>query len=248
MTNNTVDMVKPLNIDQLLINLPKNRIDQVGVELEGGWGPTLPMGARIDVDTSVKIKTTVEIPHVGEIHSQPMQPAQMALWIKKYYPIKVDKTCGLHVHMSFPPATNYYSLLTDEAYQETIFEYLAQWGKAEDIPKTHCFWERLTGDAWACKKIHWPDLQIRQKKKDHDRDREGNRYTALNYCIEQHGTLECRLLPMFEDANQAIRAVRRVIDITNASLVMLGKKREETMTALVSVPHESYVERVREVI
>jgi hypothetical protein len=42
--------------------------------------------------------------------------------------------------------------------------------------------------------------------------RSGERYAQLNYCYNFHGTLECRLLPMFRKALDAVKAIRYVLN------------------------------------
>src|SRR6266496_6714085 len=121
-----------LNIDHLLFNLPKNRIRLVGIELEGGWTkfPEDPE-ERINFhgDGTVKFPP----PHsmkTGEIVSPPIEPAAMGKWVKRFYPQKVNETCGLHIHMSFHQIRHYKRLMVQE-YQDTMLEYLTRWARSQ---------------------------------------------------------------------------------------------------------------------
>jgi hypothetical protein len=125
--------------------------------------------------------------------------------------------------MSFKSALHYGQLMIPE-YQETIFDYMIKWAKEEKLPKTHALWKRLDGTNQYCRKIFTADLQAQKTSKSHDMNLPGNRYTAINYCHGLHGTMECRLLPMLENAETAIRALRHIMDITNACLVVTAKK------------------------
>src|SRR5690348_1841470 len=93
---------------------------------------------------------------VGEIAIGPIQPAQLACTMKKYYPSMMDASCGLHVHMSFD-TLRYYSLLMTPEYQETIVEYLRKWAVSEGFPNGHLIYERLKGQSVYCQKKYWPD-------------------------------------------------------------------------------------------
>lgn len=231
--------VKPLDIDDI-IGSPKNRVVKMGVELEGGW-KVLPTGVALERDTSVfHGKAQAGFPHIGELPIGPFQPGAMPRWMKKMYPHKVDSSCGMHVHMSFENM-KYFGLLMVPEYQETIIDYLAQWAKAEGFGVDHCIWERLAGKTVYCQKKFWPDDQISVKQKDHDQNRQGHRYTIVNYCGRQV-TIEVRVLPMMNTVDQAIRAVRQVVLITNACLLVLGKQREKKLHSSLLMHDEEMFE------
>ena len=219
---------KVLDISSLLGKC-KNRISRIGIEIEGGW-KTLPKGIALEHDGSVfRGNRSVDISY-GEIPLGPMIPGNYAAAIRKYYPHVVDATCGLHVHMSFEHL-RIYSILMAEEYQDTMVAYLTRWADDEGISGEHTFRDRLKGRSRFCQKMFWPDLQTNASK-DYNQDRMGHRYTMINYCHQSHGTLECRLLPMFADVEQSVRGVKRVLEITNACLVKLGKGREKLVSEL----------------
>lgn len=236
---------KPLDISRLLRQAPKNRIGRIGVELEGGW-KQLPDGAHLERDGSVFGDQGVPGFKCGELPIGPMQPAAMPKFMKKYYPQKVDSTCGMHVHMSFESLRHYAWLMVPE-YQETICEYLIQWAKDERFSTDHHIWGRLKGESIYCQKKFWPDEQVSYKKKDHDHNRDGHRYTIVHYCGRML-TIEVRVLPMMVTADQAIRAVKQVLDITNASLVLLADRNQKITEKMDVNETEIYEEIIEEEI
>jgi hypothetical protein len=234
-------VAEPLDLTGL-IGAPRNRVASVGVELEGGWFSKFPPKHPITRDASVfkhlgdigglvretplpgwKQKSVVfgEIPlpqcPVINLHSQ----------MREAFPQFVDATCGLHVHMSFEvdKAEFRYALLADESYLETILKYMTIWAKEQGLPEDHHFWSRLAGDNEYCQKKFWPMTQMQVREKNYDHDRSGHRYTMIHYCWGRKRTVECRLLPMFPTFEQSYSAVKHIIDITNAFLVKVEKKR-----------------------
>lgn len=229
--------------------LIKNRIYRVGVELEGGW-KKVPKGVELVHDGSIRGLVAKKKPvdpdrlrgltpeqqyilvnteamenvlSVGEIPSEVLVPEAVDGWIKKNYPTHVNESCGLHVHMSFKKALHYSRLMVPE-YPQTILAYMAKWAIDEKLPTNHPMWQRLKGDSQYCKLDFFPDEQAQQARKVYDHSMKGHRYTVINYCHAKSATIECRLLPMMDTAEQGIRAVNRVLDITNACLFMLKGK------------------------
>lgn len=240
--------VSYLNIDEYLGKV-KNRVALVGVELEGGW-VELPHGVKELVhDGSVfNGRRPAGVTHMGELPIGPAMPAGIPELLRANHPPKVNSTCGMHVHMSFDTLWYYY-LLMDARYQETILYYLTQWAKENKFKETHTIWPRLEGKSEFCQKKFWPDAQASTTRKGHDRHAHGHRYTVIHYCGRQK-TIECRVLPMFSKVQTAISAVQRVIDITNASLYVLGRgKRKDKFQTKIELPgnmcyEETIIERV----
>lgn len=175
---------------------------------------------------------------VGEVPSPPMPPVELGVWMRRYYPQSVNETCGLHVHMSFESALHYQRLMVP-SYQATILKYMGLWAREENLRKDHVLWPRIRGESRYCQHQFWPDHQIKNRAKDFNHEREGHRYTVINYCYHNTGTVECRLLPMMADAEQGIRAVQRILDITNAFLAK-GKERERKITSSVVAESGGY--------
>jgi len=180
--------------------------------------------------------------YIGEVAGPPLEVNKIAEWMRKCYPQHVNNTCGLHVHVSFRKALHYSRLMVPE-YQDTIIAYLTKWAMEEKIDKSHPIWGRLTGKNEFCKHEFFADYQARKTSKAYDHHGPGNRYTAINYSHGQHGTIECRVLPMFSDVEVAVKAVNKVVDITNACL-KVGAKKEETLSA--SVVEDSVNSMIRE--
>lgn len=237
------ESVKYLNLDPVL-GLHKNRVARIGVELEGGW-TALPAGTALERDGSVFKDNRSEFPDTkfGELPIGPFIPAALPKFMKKYYPQRVDATCGMHVHMSFERQIEYQWLMKPE-YQETIVEYLSRWAMKENFPQTHHIWGRLQGKSIFCQKKWWPEEQANNKgPKSHDQSVYGHRYTIVNYSGRTN-TIEVRVLPMMTTYPQAIRAVNQVIDITNASLYLLGKRDLRVKGRVELSPGEFYEEVV----
>lgn len=217
---------KYVDIDDILAQEePYNRVARVGVELEGAW-KEVPSNVNLEVDNSVcrgnRQVVLLTYPYIGELPIGPMVVASIPKQIRKYYPHYVDHTCGMHIHMSFE-TLRYYNWLMVPEYQETIIEYLTRWAKEQGFSDKHYIYNRLSGQNVFCQKKFWPDEQAQHKEKDHDQARHGHRYTIVHYC-GRNRTVEVRVLPMMNTPAQAILAINKVIDITNACLIKLANK------------------------
>jgi len=242
-----MDEIKPLDISKYLGKV-RNRVSLIGIELEGGW-KEFPAGEKFDRDMSVFRERTPEqratvkrlrISRYGELPSGTMMPATMPIWMKRCYPQMVDDTCGLHMHMSFR-SKKHYSLLMTPEYQKTVIVELKDWAVAEGIRESNPIWNRLGGANEFCNHEYWADMQVMCQKKDYDHFRKGNRYTAVAYRSGQ--TIEVRILPMFAGVEQSIRALRRIIDITNACLVVLANRQKVDLLEIDNLPLGGIVER-----
>lgn len=215
----------------------RSRIDLIGVEIEGGW-TKLPKGTlSLIPDSSV---TFQELPldgngrpllnglrvQTGELASPPMPVTMLHSWLDQHFPQAVNQTCGLHLHMSFKSALVYQRLM-ERSYQKTVIEFVKRWAEKKkadgQIPKDHPIWERLTGNSYYCQDKFWADAQAATKTKSFNHQRDGNRYTAVNYCYGLHQTVEIRLMSMFKEMKLCEEAINLLIDITNAWLVA-GRK------------------------
>jgi hypothetical protein len=232
---------KVLDIDAKL-HKTRNRVYRVGVELEGGW-VTLPPGTTLQNDGSVSFpredsgfdpRTGETSLNIGElpspvlmVDSRKADDLTLEKWLTQHYPQKVNKTCGMHVHMSFQNAFQYQRLM-DESYTWTMGEYVRRWAK-ENLPLDHCIWSRLRGESQYCTFKYYPDGQAQQTRKQYHHDKDC-RYTVIHYCFSRFGTIECRLLPMMPDAQIALSAIKEVLAITSAFLVTTTSKRELPIT------------------
>lgn len=228
-------VIEPLNLDPVL-GKTWNRVAKLGVELEGGWTKSvpnpLPKGYKFEGDGSVFGAGTTIQNHTnygkmvkkGELSTPPIFPAQMPLAVKRFYPDLVDRTCGMHVHMSFWNTYQYTVLADSPVYQETVLHYLLKWANNEGFAASHHIWKRLKGENQYCTKGFWPYSQITKSTKDYGHEGD-HRYTAISYQWERYKTVECRVLPMMETPEQAIRAIKELLAITNAYLVLCEKVR-----------------------
>lgn len=240
------DLGKPLDIDKYRVGSP-NRIYRIGIELEGGW-IKLPTGTKaLEHDGSVIIERGIGEPqlHIGELANGPMTMLEWEAWLRSHYPQRVNGTCGMHVHLSPRTALSYSRLMCPE-YPGTVVAYVKKWAEREGLVKDHPIWPRLRGKSVFCQHLYMADDQIRNTNKDHNRERLGHRYTVINYCHGRHGTIECRLLPMMDTADQSQRLIQELVDITNGFL-RATRKKESRLVASVDSEPESNQEVVMEI-
>lgn len=181
-------------IEKILAGKVRNRIDKIGIELEGGW-LSLPKGVNLTPDGSVRVSDPQGRGLVrGEIPSPPLSPTEWEAWVKAHYPSHVDSSCGLHVHMSFRSALVYQRLM-DFNYTKALLTQLRRWAVVAALPPQHHFYGRLKGANKYCLPFYAADVQARQTRKA------DCRYAAVNYCHGIHQTMEVRVLPMFSDSD-----------------------------------------------
>jgi len=236
--------VKPLDVDGKL-GKGRNRVRRIGIELEGGWSK-LPPGVRLTHDGSIQFGYDVAIQlaqgQVGELPSPPLEISQWQAWVKQFYPQHVNHTCGMHVHLSFKNALTYQRLM-DPRYPATIIAYVNKWAGNVKLDKAHPLWGRLQGKSPYCQHKFDADGQCRAVQKDYDRNREGNRYTVVNYSYGRHSTVECRLLPMMSSADIAVGAIQNLIDVTNAYLLTAATREEKVKAVYVATEERTRDER-----
>lgn len=232
----------------------KNRIHQVGIELEGAWvhppkrlaihrdgslqfpefqqqvvGPPLPT-PRQDRPTEITVDGVTL--YIGEVQSLPLLPASVEEFIRRAYPQHVNATCGLHVHLSFKNRFLYQRLM-DSKFQDMMFRTITDWAEDEKFGPLHPIWHRLSGEHRQCKRWFAADRQIFVTRKIYDHDIPHSRYTGVNYAWRLHGTIECRILPMFETPDQAVRGVNVVMRTTNQ---FLARNREKEKRYICTLP------------
>lgn len=207
----------------------KNRIFRVGIELEGAWKtrPPGPGGIIRDGSLDGLANDYGDRYLIGELPSPPLgltkAEANYTEWMKLNYPAKVNHTCGMHVHLR--PRTSFgYQRLMDMRYPATIIQAMKAWAKDAKLAKGHPVWERLAGNSPYCQFQFFPNEQSLTREKDYNRERQGHRYTVVNYCWSRHGTVECRLLPMMDTMDQATEVIKYLLDVTNAYLVLTGAR------------------------
>ena len=224
----------------------RNRVYRVGIELEGGWDKLPPDVSGLVHDGSVRFDSLVERvpPLIGELPSPALDMKTWPSWLKKNYPSGTNASCGMHVHMQ-PVTALTYQRLMDARYPATVVQAFKEWAKKENFPADDAFWQRLAGKSRYCQHLFYPDDQIKKVDKDHNQERPGHRYTVIHYCYARYGTVECRLLPMMRDAAQAERAIRELIDVTNAFLLATAKREHKFVEEFVAGNEGGVVEEVR---
>jgi len=183
-------------------------IQKVGVELEGGW-ENRPSGYDIHTDSSVSCRGTLK----GESRTEPKKSvAELFEEINTKYPDDIDKSCGFHVHISLKEGM-YPALMEEGFYKYFLYrmgilaKYIRNAGNETDYKNfLYCFGNHNT----YCIRLFKPEEQMSGK--------EGRR-SMLNFCsIKKHGTLECRLFPMFEKRSTARMAAYEYIDTVETYL------------------------------
>lgn len=197
----------------------KNYINKIGVEIEGGWEDK-PDELKCDVSVNNELAD-----YTGEVVSYPMTIDEVKDWILNNYPDATDDSCGLHVHLSFIDNVYYQLLMSRHFYTfyiKKMYLFKNKIGNAylED---------RLNGYNTYCKDEYNPDEQAAATNK------ECIRYALINYCYNQHGTIEFRALPAFDNPRDAVRAVLYTIKIVNYYLDNAIKRRNKPKKIKISL-------------
>jgi hypothetical protein len=235
------DRLAPPAKQLISVKLPKvkDAIDLVGVELEGGWTELPPhisswhdLGKDGSVETSEDDLPSTsraynrdddDEPEIrdGELRSAPMKADKICGWVARNLPQAVNSTCGFHVHMSL--VTDYhYSLLMSREFYNALKAHFNKWGKQYGIPKSHPFWDRLNGSNDFCEGAYYHNPDEQAQVDDH----EDCRYYTINYCLNQHGTVEFRFLPMWnkKDKKIAIAALSELIEFVRSWLAHVEER------------------------
>ena len=186
-------------------------INKLSVELEGGFNLKLAskladIGIKIRPDGSVSSFEDCE--YKGEISNPPDSLDGVLKFIDNYYPTRVNHSCGQHIHVSFTNKLDYMQLMTKKFYDHFI-KSIKDWGLSQTIPNGDQFWIRLNG-IYHSNDMFCPDQQING---DELPTGVSSRYAHLNFCWRKHGTIECRLLPMFADKELSKKAITLIHDI-----------------------------------
>lgn len=209
-------------------------IQQIGVEIEGGWRREKFLHPKnkhlFHADNSVNI--TDQLPTnlrntegyvSGEVQTPPMNTLNsIEVYMKKFYPEFINETCGFHIHISLKSDEDYCKLMEKKFYSFLLKKFTA-WGtehknNGESALALEKFWGRLEGHNSFCKKEFRPTIQVRSKEKCE------NRYTHLNFCYGLHGTVEFRLLPMFDDKKLSLSALRYYVLLVEQYLSLKSVK------------------------
>ena len=121
--------------------------------------------------------------------------------VEENYPIGVNESCGGHFHLSFKNQL-IYNLATDENLWIGLKSHLRHWAKTglNDRGREKLL-NRIYGVNY-CRDEFTPETQMVAT---------GTRYTHLNYCLRKHGTIECRILPMFTSSKTYLSALKETV-------------------------------------
>lgn len=148
----------------------------------------------------------------GELVSEPLKPDEVSEWVKNNYPNDMNKTCGIHTHLSFTDELSYMHVIKRD-FHDKFIKNLTDFAEKIGIPDEteHEFYRRMNGDEYYCQKVFKPLKQIH-----HLPTYEGDRYCFINYGYQQsRKTIEIRVLPCFHNSKFAILCIDEIIRFTN---------------------------------
>ena len=203
-------------------------INAIGIELEGGWDGRPCTCHSFEHDGSVQVTAN----YVGEIPIGPfyswMEAEQS---IRLHYPEKINRTCGLHVHLSFP-TPGHYSAIMSERFENFLHARLMRYGRKKNFSPDGQFFQRLAGRNTYCKSRYTDWRAMTQATANHKSE---ERYAFLNYCYGLHRTVEVRVLPAFSRPLSAIRAIQYTVETFEKFLSLPGALVPHVETASGSV-------------
>ena len=211
-------------------------ITEGGIESEGGW---LNPAHEVHRDGSVNAELVGSRCHdgdcdhsdgecgdngeTGEMHFRG-EVDNIIEQMTRNYPDSIDQSCGMHIHVSFAGDLLSYAKLMNPKFNRYFLKRVRQWAIDNNINPESRFWKRLAGNNTFAKNIFRPLKQYKSTYKD------PTRYSFLNFCHAQHGTLECRLFPMFDMPRIAESAVREFYSIVNQYLFDNAYEKAYTIT------------------
>ncbi len=170
----------------------------------------------------------------GEISSIPMASRdEYVAMLTTLHPDEANASCGFHVHASFTPSD--YSRLMEPVFWTFFTAKWRSWQRPEGANDDE--WERfqyrLDGRQSYCRANFTPDAQVNDI---------GERYTQLNFCFRKHGTLECRLLPMFNTPAVSVAAVDYLLSIYDEFLSQPESAMPITAVAVAGIANHQTTE------
>ena len=176
-----------------------HNVETIGVELEGGWDDE----PETDIygDGSVNVEGDFGS---GEIQSPGLTWDRLKNWIATNYPQRVNSSCGFHIHVKMTTLGAYMGTM-EQGFCTFLKKKLRQFGIKENIPRSDSFWLRLEGRNTYCRDEFRAAVQAAARAKTSER------YTMINWCYRLHGTIEFRVLPMFANAEMAIKAAETIL-------------------------------------
>lgn len=201
-------------------------INKIGSELESGWYK--PRNDLIADGSLRNGEFTNKCVCIGELVTPAFEDkTQLYKFLQDNYPDESTARCSMHVHVSVNSLGNYTSCMSPKFYNDYFLPAMNKWGK--DYPcKSKLFWNRLEDGNQYCRKLFFPDKQVKLKQKGTT-----DRYTHLNFAYSMHKTIECRLFPMFEKAETAISAIEALLDCFEGYLEKFPEPEEINVSGTV---------------
>jgi hypothetical protein len=228
-------------------------IDRIGIEFEGGWdtepddmkgdGSVDIPGYNGDSEEDCCCDEDYECDNhgggegvSGEVASQPLHAEDVWPTIQKYCPDAVNRTCGLHVHISFKQSYDY-ERLSRPVFWRYFRQHIYQWAKTTlQGDKLTEFMRRFEGRNNYCKAEFMPI------KPD-------CRYKQLNFAaMRDHGTIEVRLLPAFDNPETIFSAVSALVSIFDTYLDKAAPPDEISLSGSLEVELDDLEIQYHEVI
>jgi hypothetical protein len=195
----------------------------VGLEFEGAYKHNRDISGYdrdMHSDGSVRVSGRYDINgntvnssdyYDTEIVSKKLKVDEIDTWVNKYYPDKWNKTCGLHIHVSFKK--DYYSFLVSREFHDYMYEEIEKWVAVNDI-RNKQFLERLRntdssnsdGSRNYCRKMYNAPNQYFLSTKD------SARYCGINFAFSIHGTIEYRFPCFFKEKTWTIKMIHYIIE------------------------------------
>lgn len=194
--------------------------DKVGIEIEGRF---------IDRRRVIRRMTDAGGPEGysdSSVHSSPDDNSSAEPWefqtipgslrkacqqLVDFYPDETDASCGMHVHVSFDAVE--ITMLNSPAFFAYFKRRWEEWGARMCLARESQFFRRLRGSNRFC--LPAGDREYRISSMD--------RYSQLNFSsFGEHGTVECRMLPMFKRSSLGVAAVQELLDIYETYLHDMG--------------------------
>lgn len=215
-------------------------IDKVGVEIEAGL---------IDTNLSYPLKDNWSVTNDGSISSYTHVAKEL---VSEPFPIKsinklfadikniysiigdINDSMGFHIHISFREKRHYMNLASLE-FCKYFFNKL----QSDNVLWSLIHAQEQNRYRWASpeyKDCYQIDTQIAEY------DKSECRYKMLNFAYNQHRTIECRIFPAMESANEAIYAIKFYIKTVNQYLSdKLYKHIIQIQERLDKTPYIKYI-------
>lgn len=185
----------------------KGIIKDIGIELEGAWKNERSLedgefGEDNSIEFPYSIVDNYDDYEIGELRSPVLTLRNWRRWIRNNYPDKGNKTCGLHIHLTFKKHRYIFDSFATNKFQKFFYRRIKALNSRK-LKNNRVFSTRINGRCDYC-------LPIRDFK-DIYKDR-----TAINFrALDDHGTLEIRILPYFHSVDKAIVAIQEILNIFN---------------------------------